>query len=125
MQLDAIILPDDLIWVDELEWTPVQQSEAYTLTGALVLETGVKQAGRPITLQGDGESAWITRATLLSLYAKLTAAPPYTLTLNDARTFSVAFRHGQAPIQAQPVIDYNTPADADYYSGLTLRLMEL
>jgi hypothetical protein len=122
--LDAITLPSDLIWTDEFDWTPVQQSENYSLTGALYLETGIKQAGRLITLTGGPDSAWIPRSTLAALYAKLAAAAAMTLTLNDARSFSVVFRNGQQPIEARPIIDYSTPDSADWYS-LSIKLMQI
>lgn len=123
MQLDDIALPDDLIWIDELEWTPVQQSEEHSLTGALIVQTGVKQAGRPITLRGDSDSGWITRQNLLTLYAKLTGTPPFILTLNDNRTFNVRFRHQETPIGASPVFEFNNPGSSDQYSNLIIRLI--
>jgi hypothetical protein len=124
IMLDDITLPEDLIWTDEFDWTPVQQAKTYTLTGALILETGTKQAGRPIALVGGDEAAWITRATLKTLQAKLTTTAAMTLTLNDGRTFSVAFNHEDKPIDARPVIDYSTPSDDDFYT-LTLKLIAL
>lgn len=122
--LDAITLPPDLIWSDEFDWSPVQQSKTYTLTGALILEKGTMQAGRPITLVGGDNAAWITRATLQTLYAKLTTTAPMSLALNDGRVFSVAFNHDDKPIEARPVLDYSTPADDDFYT-LTLKLITL
>ena len=86
--LGSITLPTDLHWSDEFDWTPVAQETEYTLAGALAIETGVMQAGRPITLEGGEDRAWATRATVLLLQAA--AALPgekMTLTLNDARTF--------------------------------------
>ncbi|WP_333873052.1 hypothetical protein [Methylobacter sp.] len=123
MMLDAIELPEDLIWSDEFAWNPVQRTKSYTLTGALVLETGVKQAGRPITLVGGADAAWIDRTTLTALQTKLATDETMTLTLNDARVFSVVFESDQ-PIEATPVIDYSTPAGTDWYS-LTLKLMQV
>ena len=124
--LDDITLPVDLHWSDEFDWTPVAQGAEYTLAGALAIETGVMQAGRPITLEGGEDRAWATRATVLLLQAA--AALPgetMTLTLNDARTFTVAFRHGDGlPVEARPIVPYNTPAAGDWYA-LTLRLMEV
>jgi hypothetical protein len=124
--LDDIILPPDLHWDDEFDWTPVAQAVDYTLAGALEIQVGTRLAGRPITLVGGEGKAWTTRATVLLLQAK--AALPgeeMTLTLNDARTFTVAFRHGDGqPVEARPIIPYNTPAAGDYYA-LTLRLMEV
>lgn len=121
--LDGIGLAEDMIWVDEFDWTPVQQSQQYTLTGALILETGVKLAGQPITLVGGQDAAWVTRETVKALYAKLTGTPPFTLTLNDASTFNVTFAAGN-PIEARPIIDYNNPDDSDVYS-LTLRFITM
>ena len=126
MILDTITLPVDLHWEDETDWTPVEQSQEYSLAGSLVLDAGVKQAGRPITLAGGDDRAWASRATVLALMAKAaTPGTEMTLTLNDARTFTVMFRHGDGkPVDAKPVIPYNAPDAADYYT-LTLRLMEV
>lgn len=120
--LGDITLPVDLIWTDEFDWSPIQQSKGYTLTGALVIETGKMLAGRPITLSGDQASGWASRATVKSLYALLDTDSTMTLTLNDARTFSVKFNHEGQPIQAKPIIDYNNLADTDHYS-LVLKLI--
>lgn len=122
--LDEITLPEDLIWMDEFGWSPRQQTESYTLTGALVVETGIKQKGRSITLVGGDNAAWIDRNTLTALYAKLSSIEPMALTLNDARTFSVEFRSDASPIDAAPIIDYSTPDSADWYS-LTLKLIQV
>lgn len=120
--LDSVNLPVDLTWTDEFDWSPILQSKNYTLTGALVIESGKMLAGRPITLTGDQNSAWASRATVKSLYALLATDPTMTLTLNDARTFSVKFNHDSGPIQSKPIIDYNNPADSDVYA-LTLKFI--
>jgi hypothetical protein len=119
--LDAIPLPDDLIWIDEFDWTPMQQAKSYTLTGALVIESGQKQAGRPITLAGGDNAAWATRSQVEALSAKLVGDPTMTLTLHDGRTFSVKWVHDN-PIQSKLILDYNNPIVSDWYS-LTIKLM--
>lgn len=116
MQLDDLTLPEDLIWIDEFDWTPIEQSQSYSITGALIIETGAKQAGRPITLSGGNDYGVIGRADLKQLQAKLTKTTPLVLTLNDARTFNVIFNHAKNPIEAKPWIDYSTPDDADFYT---------
>ncbi len=51
---DSLNLHPQFVWADELDWTPLAQSEpVYTLTGAMDIQQGVKKAGRPITLNGD------------------------------------------------------------------------
>ena len=116
MILDTLTLPTDLIWLDEFDWTPVQQTQSYSITGALIIESGIKQAGREITLSGDNSSGFISRADLKTLETKLTKTGLLVLTLNDARTFNVIFNHTKKPIEAKPWIDYSTPADADLYT---------
>lgn len=66
------------------------------MTGSLILQESAKQAGRPITLQADNPGnglIWLARAVVEALYT-LSGTPGWegTLTLADARTFTVAFR---------------------------------
>lgn len=118
--LGGIALPDDLLWVDEFDWSPTVQSTDYSLTGSLIIQTGTRQAGRPITLQGGSDHGWISRATLEQLYGL--NGTTKTLVLHDLRTFSVQWRHGDKPIEASQVIGYSDVTSTDYYD-LTLRLM--
>jgi hypothetical protein len=115
----TIELPEDLMWTDEFDWHPVVQSEVYSTTGALIVSTGVRQAGRPITLRPEEgiepsarSSGWITRAVLLQLQAW--AAVPgreMVLALRGVNR-DVIFRHGSngEGFRARPLIHY---ADAD------------
>lgn len=41
----VIRLPDYLLWVDEHAWTPGVASVSYLLTGALLVESAIRQAG--------------------------------------------------------------------------------
>ncbi len=116
MLLDNLTLPEDLIWVDEFDWSPVQQTQTYSITGALIIESGTKQAGRLITLSGDSSSGLISRADLKLLQIKSNTNLTMVLMLNDARTFNVIFNHTKNPIEAKPWIDYSTPDDADFYT---------
>jgi len=121
MMLGAIALPSDLLWHDEFSWTPMQQTKRYTLTGALVIESGKMLAGRPITLVGGDNYGWANRATVKALYVALDADATMTLTLNDERAFDVRFDHAGPPIQARPIVEYSNPDDGDVYA-LTLKL---
>ena len=125
----ALVLPDDLLWSDEHAWTPAVASVSYLLTGALLVQSAVRQAGRPITLTGAVDMAWVTRATLMTLHG-WAGAPlsdttgRFTLTLSDGRVFTVAFRHAETPIEAEPVLGFPARSDADFYR-LTLRFLEI
>ena len=65
----ALMLPDDLLWTDEHAWTPAVASTAYLLTGALLVQSASRQAGRPITLTGAVDMAWVPRASVSTLHA--------------------------------------------------------
>ena len=116
-------------WADEHAWTPAVASVSYLVTGALLVQSAVRQAGRPITLAGAIDMAWVTRATVATLYEW--AAVPlgvssgrFELKLADSRVFEVAFRHGDTPVEAEPVAGFPARSDDDFYR-LTLRFLEL
>lgn len=102
-------LPDGLLWSDETDWAAVDQEVVYVpAVGGrkpVVAETP-NTAGRPITLSGGARWAWMTRTDLLALIAAM-AVPgvTFTLTLHDARTFTVAPRRAGADsaVDAHPL----------------------
>ena len=125
----ALLLPDDLLWSDEHAWSPVVSSVSYLLTGALLIQSATRLAGRPITLVGAPDMAWVSRSAVEQLRAwaalALTASSGrFQLTLADGRAFTVAFRHDDVALEAEPVLGFPARSDADLYR-LTLRLLEL
>lgn len=121
----ALELPDDMLWADEFDWRPVVQNTQYTVTGALVVEAAAKQAGRPITLQGGADYAWMPRSTLLTL--QQWAAQPglvLLLSIRGEAARSVVFDHQNGAIRATPIIDYADPGSTDDYA-VTLRFLEV
>lgn len=96
-------LSDRLQWADEYDWSPVEQRTEYSTEGALLVDVAVKQAGRPITLEGADTAAWISRALCDTLQAW--AALPgieFMLTLRgEART--VMFDHAKKGFTATPI----------------------
>lgn len=125
----ALLLPDDLLWTDEHGWSPTVASTSYLITGALLIQSATRQAGRPITLEGAPDMAWVTRSRVEQL--RTWAAMPvsgtsgrFLLTFADTRSFTVAFRHSDTPMEAEPVLGIPARADTDFYR-LTLRFMEI
>ena len=124
--LDAITLPDDLIWSNEYDWSNVTQDVKKTLTGALIIQESTQPKGRPITLSGGVDHAWITKATLDLIKAKIdTVDLTMTLTINGT-PYSVQFvRAGNtSPMQAKSIQDLSNPDATDLYS-VTLNFMEV
>lgn len=123
--LDGIELPADLLWVDEYAHTPVKQTVSTAVDGSLIVEVPEQAMtkGRPITLAGGDNYAWIDRATLELVRAKQ-YQPGLVMTLTmRGSNYSVLFVQ-PGGIEANPVIDYNLPADADWYA-VTLKFIEV
>lgn len=124
----AVTLPQGMIWSDELTWTGVTVETTYSLTGALIMEQGIKAAGRPITLTGTLNFSWITRAELINLRSLLMLDEDLILTLHDARAFTV--RPADAPLEVSllPRIQDSGPANPSsdaWYVLESLKLIEV
>lgn len=122
-------LPEDLFWIDEFSWARVAQETTRSTTGALLVDVATRQGGRSITLQGQGNTAWITRAALktVSSWAQL---PGQTFTLNlRGEVFTVLFDHGSGDttnaINQAAVVEFSDIADDDFYCSLVLRFLEI
>lgn len=124
----TLALADDLRWLDEAEWSPVEQSVERSITGALIVQAAERTAstGRPITLgPPDDTAAWMPRSTLDQLLT-WAATPGQVLLLNlRGAAYSVMFRLHEPPaIQADPVVWYSDETDSDWYR-ITLSLMKV
>ncbi len=121
----SLALPDDLNWVDEHAWTAATARVEYLLTGALLIESAARQAGRPITLSAAPDLAWVPRSTIDQLH-QLAQAPQrrLRLALPDGRTLNAAFRHADGALEAEPVLGFAS-ASPDAWYRLTLRLIEV
>jgi len=125
----ALQLPDDLLWVDEHAWSPVVASTSYLVTGALLVQSALRQAGRPITLEGAPDMAWVRRNQVEQLRAWAAiplgaATGRFGLSFADGRVFTVAFRHQDGAIEAEPVLGIPARSGNDFYR-LTLRFLEI
>lgn len=120
----SITLPDDLFWSDEYLWRAVEQRKTYSITGALLIESGLKAAGQPITLvSGDG-AAWVTRTVLDTIQTAARIAGQQ-LTLNYRGTaYTVMFDHENGAVESQPVVDFSDPIGGDFHT-LTLRFIKV
>jgi uncharacterized protein YwbE len=122
--LAGISLDADMTWVDEFNWPTVIRSTEYSLTGALIVDSGQRLAGRPITLQGDQSGGWITRSTVDALRVKACELPgQFVLQLADGSSFNVIFAP-EEPIRAEPIFPIRDPDGAFWYIA-TIKLIEV
>lgn len=123
--LGAIAIPEDVWWQDEFDWTPIAESTEYGLTGALVIDIGIREAGRPITLVSNPAGGWVPRATVQALQAQRDSTPVSTLalTLADGRVITV--KHDRTrQFEAAPVRPVSDMTAATPYR-ITLPLIEV
>lgn len=125
MLLDDIELPDDLEWVDETSWTPIMQSAEYSATGSLLIQESEKQNGRPITLQGDNDMAWITRTVLDAVIAKRNQKGLLMDLVINSQTYKVMFRQSDTPIDVSPIRKGDCFDSGSYFKVNAIRLMEV
>lgn len=125
---ETLELDDGLIWEDEFSWSPLQTTYQYTLTGAMVIQQGAKQAGREITLKGDDSMNWITRADLETLKGWAAIAGKVLLlqitSLGGVTPYNVMFNLKANPIEAKPVLGHPTGLTDEYFN-VTLRFLEV
>ena len=76
----TVDLGERLLWTDEYEWSAVIQETAYSTTGALLVDVATRQAGRPISLDGQSGAAWMPRSVIAQLNS-LKALPGAVFTL--------------------------------------------
>jgi hypothetical protein len=130
-----IRLPRDLEWVDEISWTPISQNVKTTLTGALVIQESIQKKGRPITLTGKDDMAWIKRTlgdSLVSL--KNTIGCIMTLQYlhwngvfysNVLHEYTVMFRHyDPPPLELENVLRFDNFEPDSWYKVRNIKFME-
>lgn len=101
--LGTIEIPEDVWWSDEFAWSDIEQATEYSVTGALIIDVGIRQAGRKITLQSNPRGGWVPRSTVLDLQAQRgNPGGTYTLSLADGREYTVAHDHSRS-LEAEPV----------------------
>jgi len=120
MTLDEIDLTDNLVWPDEYQFNQIEQFRDRSLTGGLIIQEGLKQYGRPITLEG-----WLSRSVVEALVAKEAGAGVVMdLVLPDERTFFVTFDRNNVAVEARPIFPYTKAStDPAWYYDVVLRLI--
>jgi hypothetical protein len=120
----VITLSDDFEFPEEFTWRSVEQTKSYSVTGALMVEAGVKQTGREITLQGGDTFAWVTREQVEDLQTLAQNFDTDMTLVFRGVTYTVRFDHSRGAIDARPVADFQDPQPTDFFI-VTLRFYEI
>ena len=124
---ETIQLEDGFFWSDE-NWSAIQQNQEYSIIGALIVQEGRKQAGRPITLQPANKTkGWIKLRDLNQLREWQNLQEQFTLQFqwpHDQRQFNVIFNHKDGALESSTI--KGTPATSlDTYFNVTMRFTEV
>ena len=124
---ETIQLEDGFFWSDE-NWSVIQQNQEYAISGALIVQEGRKQAGRPITLQPANKTkGWIKLRDLNQLRLWQNLQEQFTLQFqwpHDQRRFNVIFNHKDNALESSTI--KGTPATSlDTYFNVTMRFTEV
>ncbi len=124
----VIDLDDELYPIDDFNWSPVVSKSCYSVTGSLMVQQGLRKAGKPLTLQSQADLGWLSRATLNQLQEEC-AKTDTTFWLDyladeTVKRVKVMFDHEKTPIEASPVKEFNSPKATDPFL-VTLRFIEV
>lgn len=124
MKLNSIELPEDMIWVNEFEFTPIEQNRSRSITGAQIIQEQQKFYGQPITLVAGPDYAWVRYLDIEGLiFLRNQIGLKMDFTHTDGRQFKVMFDHSSGrPVDPKRVSEYG-PRDDDTMHSLTLRLI--
>jgi hypothetical protein len=96
--LEGMQLPDELMWIDEFEWSDVKATTKQTIQGKFIVQEAKvpSEAGRHITLSSD--DSWITRNDVLILQEMTNdTGRQFLLSMHDGRTYLCRFRQWDMP----------------------------
>ena len=112
----------DAIWEDEFAYTAADQNVRHTLGGKPIIETAMRNSGRPITLRCQ----WVSLADLRQLeLLRDQSNTVMDLVLSDGRSYAVGFRHSDnPPLDVAPVVERPAYDDGDYFD-VTVKLIQV
>jgi hypothetical protein len=120
----TVTLSPDLLWADENNWHPVEQTVQRSITGAQIISVGTRIGGRNITLQPEDDgSAWMPASVVSQLRAWSSVAGQQMVLVLRGVSRTVIFRHPEA-MDAVPVVHYSDVQGGDWYR-ITLRFLEI
>lgn len=116
--LNGVVLNGSLQWTDRHSYVPVAQEVLTTLGGNPVVYSKGLNGDRPVTLEANEETGWITKTMLDALYG-LASVPGAVYTLDiHGEVMNVVFAHHAPPaIDFKPLQPRAVPLPDDRYIG--------
>lgn len=106
----SIELPGGLDWADRRAWSPLRQTRTLGLTGKPIVQVAALVGGRPITLRGGADRAFVTTSVCDALQAWADSLGQLMTVTIDGTAYPVIWRHHDAPaLEAVPVFGISNP----------------
>ncbi len=125
---ETVQLEDGFLWTDEFDWKPIEQKLERSISGEAIIQEGLKQSGRPISLEpADQNTGWIKLRDLRRVRDWAVLHERYIIQFeqqHDTRQFEVIFNHEAGALEAKPVLGIPAVSLDDYFN-VTLRFLEL
>ncbi len=118
---NTIELPADIQWVNEFDWSAIEQEEEHSVAGNLIVHQGEKLAGRPINLE-SGQGSWVMRSVVLQIQAFYNSAADLTLSFWGT-DYTVAFKRPDG-FSATEVTRLANPGPEHFYT-INLAFLEV
>ena len=122
---EEIQIPKGMMWIDEFNWSKAVNSKEYSLNGSLIVESGVRSFGRPITLQGAEDTGWIKRATVGILQQWAESLQEFEFTDISGNAHRVLFDNtSEEAISFEPVSGFTDGLNGEWYYG-SIKMFEI
>lgn len=117
--LGGVTLNENMVWVDRYVSLQVAQSAKTTLGGRPVIYSLALTKGQPITLVATEDYGWLDLTTVQALQAMADSPGGIYSLVYGAATYSVVFRHQDAPaLELAPLVYRVTPdTTTDWFIG--------
>ena len=117
--LGGVELSEHMVWTDRTSYSPVAQTLTRTLGGEAIVYTQALYKGRPITLEAQIDTGWLTYAQVKSVLA-LAEVPGAEYQLDFyGELFNVIFAHQNGGAVSFTPLSYRVVHDdTDYFSGV-------
>ena len=136
-----LILPKDLEWSDEFSWHPISHDIKNTLTGGIIIHEYKKTVGRPITLVGQENMAWVKRSDIKILH-EMSQETQLRMTLDFVKatynqeldtwflgvvdlSFTVMFNHAEMPLEVESVKRFDNFENNSWFKINAIRFIEV
>lgn len=124
IRIDAIDLPNTLVFSNEFTRSRITLNAELSLTGKLIAEESAQASGQPLELRGGPYHAWILRPVIAALRACADEGGEHNLEFHGQH-ITVIWDAAKGAISVDQMRPYGDVSDDMRYRSLVLRFLEV